>query len=69
MSSSPTCSARTDADHEQVQELSAAGAQLVEMLPREDAEEYLPEGIDIPLKELNRDTARQLERPPRVIVS
>jgi hypothetical protein len=52
-----------------VQELSAAGAQLVEMLPREDAEEYLPEAIDIPLKELNRDTARQLERPPRVIVS
>jgi rhodanese-related sulfurtransferase len=40
------------------------------MLPREEyEEEHLPEAIEIPLKELNRDTARHLERPPRVIVS
>jgi rhodanese-related sulfurtransferase len=64
VSSSPTCSARTDADHEQVQELSAAGAQLVEMLPREEyEEEHLPEAIDIPLKELGFPLARYLPQP------
>jgi rhodanese-related sulfurtransferase len=47
-----------------VQELSAAGAQLVEMLPREEyEEEHLPEAIDIPLKELGFPLARYLPKP------
>lgn len=44
-------------------------AQLVEVLPRpEFDEEHLPGAINIPLKELNRDTARQLDRQRPVIV-
>ena len=45
------------------------GAQLVEVLPAaEYAEEHLPGAINIPLKELNRETARQLDRQRPVIV-
>jgi rhodanese-related sulfurtransferase len=59
----------TTIDREQVQELVAAGAQLVEVLPREEyEEEHLPGAINIPLKELNRETALQLERSQPVIV-
>jgi rhodanese-related sulfurtransferase/CBS domain-containing protein len=59
----------TSIDREQVQELVAAGAQLVEVLPREGyEEEHLPGAINIPLKELNRETAQQLERTRPVIV-
>ena len=59
----------TTIDREQVQQLTAAGAQLVEVLPREEyEEEHLPGAINIPLKELNRETARQLERLQPVIV-
>jgi rhodanese-related sulfurtransferase len=52
----------TSIDRGQVQELIAAGAKLIEVLPREEyEEEHLPGAINIPLKELNRETARQLE--------
>ncbi len=52
-----------------VQELLAAGAQLVEVLPRDEYEdEHLPGAINIPLKELNRETAQQLERSRPLIV-
>jgi rhodanese-related sulfurtransferase len=59
----------TGIDRSRVQELVAAGAQLVEVLPRDEYEdEHMPAAINIPLKELNRETARQLDRSRPVIV-
>jgi rhodanese-related sulfurtransferase len=59
----------TGVDRARVQELVAAGAQLVEVLPRDEYEdEHLPGAINIPLKELNRETAERLERSRPVIV-
>jgi rhodanese-related sulfurtransferase len=59
----------TTIDHDQVRELTAAGAQLVEVLARDEYEqEHLPGAISIPLKELDRETVRQLERSRPVIV-
>jgi rhodanese-related sulfurtransferase len=59
----------TPVDRDQVQRLLAAGAQLVEVLPRaEYEEEHLPGAINIPLKELDRETTRRLERERPVIV-
>ena len=53
----------------EVQRLLEEGAQLVEVLPREEyEEEHLPGAINIPLKELNRETAAQLNREAPVIV-
>jgi len=41
----------------------------VEVLPREEyGESHLPGAINIPLKELNRDTAERLRRDEPVIV-
>jgi len=52
-----------------VQRLVADGAQLLEVLPQaEYEEEHLPGAINIPLKELNRETALQLKRDRPVIV-
>jgi rhodanese-related sulfurtransferase len=59
----------TPVDREEVQRLLAAGVQLVEVLPRaEYEEEHLPGAINIPLKELDRETTRRLERERPVIV-
>ena len=59
----------TAIDRNEVQRLTAAGAQLVEVLPAaEFEEEHLPGAINIPLKELDRATTRQLERGRPVIV-
>jgi rhodanese-related sulfurtransferase len=56
-------------DRDRVQELLRAGAQLVEVLPSEEYEdEHLPGAANIPLKELNADTAAQLDRARPVIV-
>ena len=56
-------------DRDEVQRLIATGAQLVEVLPSaEFEEEHLPGAINIPLKELDRETTRQLERGRAVIV-
>ena len=45
------------------------GAQLVEVLPREEyEEEHLPGAINIPLKELNRETTARLNRDAPIIV-
>jgi rhodanese-related sulfurtransferase len=53
----------TAVDREEVRRLVAAGAQLVEVLPAaEFEEEHLPGAINIPLKELDRETIRRLER-------
>jgi rhodanese-related sulfurtransferase len=59
----------TGIDRSRLQELVAAGAQLVEVLPRDEYEdEHLPGAINIPLKELEHQTAQQLERLRPVIV-
>jgi rhodanese-related sulfurtransferase len=59
----------TRIDLEQLRELLAGGAQLVEVLPRaEYVEEHLPGAVNIPLKELDAATARQLDRGRPVVV-
>ena len=59
----------TDATRDDLQRLVAAGAQLVEVLPRaEYNEEHLPGAINLPLKELDRQTARRLDIARPVIV-
>ena len=57
-------------DRNEVQRLVAEKhAQLVEVLPAPEYEqEHLPGAINIPLKELNRQTAMQLDRSRPVIV-
>jgi rhodanese-related sulfurtransferase len=54
---------------DEVQRLLEEGAQLVEVLPsKEYDEEHLSGAINIPLKELDRDTTAQLRREEPVIV-
>ncbi len=54
---------------DEVQTLLEQGAQLVEVLPRKEyEEEHLPGAINIPLKELDRETTAQLKRDAPVIV-
>jgi rhodanese-related sulfurtransferase len=49
--------------------LAEEQAQLIEVLPSAEFEaEHLPGAINIPLKELNRETTRQLDRQRPVIV-
>jgi len=56
-------------NRDQVQQLLAADAQLVEALPREEYEdEHLPGAINIPLKELCAETTRRLHPSKAVIV-
>lgn len=56
-------------ERSRVRELAAAGAQIVEVLPRDEYDEgHLPGAVSLPLKELNRDTALQLERSRPVVV-
>ena len=59
----------TPIERQEVQRLLAAEqAQLVEVLPAaEYDDEHLPGAINIPLKELDRATTRQLERGRPVI--
>ena len=53
---------------DQLQRLLATGAQLVEVLPRDEyAEMHLPGAVHLPLKELDGETARQLD-PGRAVV-
>lgn len=55
-------------DRYRVQELVAAGAQLVEVLPEEEfAEEHLPGASNIHLKRLDAEVVAQLD-PGRPIV-
>ena len=56
-------------DLEQLQELLARDAQLVEVLPAaEYAEEHLPAAVNIPLKQLDAASAAQLDRDRPVVV-
>lgn len=55
--------------HEVERLLTDEAAQLVEVLPQAEFEdEHLPGAVNIPLKELNTETARQLKRGQPVIV-
>jgi rhodanese-related sulfurtransferase len=59
----------TPLDREQVQQLLGENAQLVEVLPQAEYEdEHLPGAINIPLKELDRESVLQLDRAQPVIV-
>ena len=59
----------TPTDRYGVQRLLADGAQLVEVLPEESYEnEHLPGAINLPLKSLNGETVRRLDRERPVIV-
>jgi rhodanese-related sulfurtransferase len=52
-----------------VRELLERGAQLVEVLPREEYQElHLPGAINLPLKELDAQSAKQLNREFPVVV-
>ncbi len=54
---------------DEVKRLVEEGAQLVEVLPAEEyEEEHLPGAINIPLKELDRETTTRLRRDAPVIV-
>jgi rhodanese-related sulfurtransferase len=54
---------------EEVRALLEEGAQLVDVLLREEYEdEHLPGAISIPLKELNRQTTARLKRDGPIIV-
>ena len=59
----------TRIEHERLDELLSAGAQLVEVLPSEEFEdEHLPGAINIPLKELDAQTTAVLDKRRPVIV-
>jgi rhodanese-related sulfurtransferase len=54
---------------EEVQRLMREGAQIVEVLPREEYEdEHLPGAISIPLKELDSKSAARLRKDRPVVV-
>lgn len=56
-------------DLQGVRELLERGAQLVEVLPREEFEElHLPGAVNLPLKELGVQCAEQLDRDRPVVV-
>ncbi len=59
----------TPIDRVQLQKLVEEGAQLVEVLPRDEyAEEHLPGAIHLPLKSLTTKTASRLDKTKPVIV-
>lgn len=59
----------TAVDRAQVERLVADGAQLVEVLPRDEYDEERLEGArHLPLKQLSADTAGVLDRGRPVIV-
>jgi phage shock protein E len=54
---------------DEVRRLAGEGAPLVDVLPHEEYEdEHLPKAINIPLKELDRETTAKLKRDVPVIV-
>jgi rhodanese-related sulfurtransferase len=56
-------------DIDGIRPLLAAGAQLVEVLPREEfEEEHLPGAINIPLKQLTEQATASLDKERPVIV-
>ena len=56
-------------DRNEVRRLTAAGAQLVEVLPEaEYLEEHLPGAISIPLRRIDAEAPQRLDRTRPVIV-
>ena len=56
-------------DRDEVSRLLTVGAQLVEVLPREEFdEEHIQGAIHLPLKDLSAETASVLDRSRPVIV-
>ncbi len=54
---------------DEVHKLLEEGAQLVDVLPREEyEEEHLPGAINIPLRELDRQATARLNRDAPIIV-
>ena len=54
---------------EDLQRLVREGAQLIEVLPRDEYdEEHLPGALNIPLREIDHDAPRLLRRDTPVIV-
>lgn len=59
----------TGIDLAQLKRLLDEGAQLVEVLPKQEyAEEHLPGAINMPLKRLDADVAAQRDRSHAVVV-
>ncbi len=59
----------TEVTRDEVQQLVAAGAQLVDVLPADEyAAEHIAGAVNLPLKELNRETAARLAADRPVIV-
>lgn len=59
----------TDVDRERVQSLVQSGAQLVDVLPKREYDEWhLPGAIHLSLKKLTAQTAARLDRSRPVIV-
>jgi rhodanese-related sulfurtransferase len=58
-----------DIDRNEVQRLLSEGAQLVEVLPREEfEEEHLPGAINMPLRSIETDAKTRLDPSRPVIV-
>ena len=58
----------TDIDRTELQRLVERGAQLVEVLPKEEyEEEHLPGAINIPLRNLDKEARERLD-PQRPVV-
>jgi rhodanese-related sulfurtransferase len=59
----------TRVEFEEFRRLRDAGAQVVEVLPKEDYDwAHLPGALNIPLKELDATTAAQLDRSRDIVV-
>ena len=59
----------TPIDRAQLRQLLEQGAQLVEVLPEDEyADEHLPGALNLPLKALDRRSARRLDDDRPVIV-
>jgi rhodanese-related sulfurtransferase len=56
-------------DRDQLQDLVQRGAQLIEVLPaREYEEDHLPGARSLPLRAINREAAKTLDRARPLIV-
>jgi phage shock protein E len=65
----PAAQAPASVTHDEVRRLVEAGAQLVEVLPRDEFDdERLPGAISLPLKSLTAETSAELDRSRPVIV-
>lgn len=58
----------TDINRDEVQNLMADGAQLVEVLPEQEySESHLPGAVNLPLKKLDGESVQSLDRTRPVI--